>query len=385
MSTELLALIVNYNAWGECRAAVESLLASPPHTAGGRPLALELAVVDNASPIKDAAEERALERLLAGRGRLVSAPSNLGYAGGCNLGCAGSDAPWLLVSNPDVVYQPGCLDALLRAAERDPGVAAAAPLGFLDDDLTVFLPVGFLPTPLDSLRLALATCGEAQARRFARGRASRALRLWSRDADRELVMPSGHALLLRRAPGDAPPFDERYALYFEDADLAQRLRRGGRRMVQVHDARVVHRHDRSGRSDPAEKERRLAESRPRYFQRWYGSAGAALDAAVRRRLAGPAAQRAARRLTEAWPAAPLREGRPWLPLARPCARFLVLLAADPWMTYPGGVFDSGDAWRPAPAVLRALGGGEAFVRVLDLGSEALPEVARYRVQGSADG
>lgn len=386
MQPALSVVIVNYNTWSDCRGAVASLLRSPPHAADGAPLPWEIVVLDNASPRQDAGDVLALEQLLASHGgRLLRADKNLGYAGGCNAGCASARGPWILVANPDVVFQPGCVDALLRAAERDPAVAAAAPLGFLDEDLTLFLPVDFLPTPSDSLALALATCHGALAERRFRRRVRRALHAWRRDADRELGMLSGHVLLLRRALAGDRPFDERYPLFYEDADLCQRLRRAGHRLLQVHDALVVHRHDRSGRTDPEAKAQRLALSRPRYFRRWYGGAGAAVDAVARRRISGRAAERATRRLAATSPAAPQRAGMPWLPLERPCARFLALLAADPWMSLPGGVFGGGDAWLPSAAVRSALDGREAFVRIVDLDAPDLPEVARYRLGGGGDG
>ena len=46
-----------------------------------------------------------------------------------NLAYAQARGDWIVVSNPDVRFQPGCVDPLLRAWKRDPSVGAAAPRG----------------------------------------------------------------------------------------------------------------------------------------------------------------------------------------------------------------------------------------------------------------
>jgi len=53
--------------------------------------------------------------------------------------------------------------------------------------------------------------------------------------------PSGGAALFRREPFEAAGgFDERIFLYYEDLDLALRMRRGGARCVLAHSARARH-------------------------------------------------------------------------------------------------------------------------------------------------
>jgi N-acetylglucosaminyl-diphospho-decaprenol L-rhamnosyltransferase len=52
--------------------------------------------------------------------RLLETGGNLGYGKAANLGASGNTAPWLVVANPDVCWQPGSLDALLAAGQRWP-------------------------------------------------------------------------------------------------------------------------------------------------------------------------------------------------------------------------------------------------------------------------
>ncbi|HVU93028.1 MAG TPA: glycosyltransferase, partial [Jatrophihabitans sp.] len=60
--------------------------------------------------------------------RRVPTGGNVGYGRGANAGAAGSPAPWLLVLNQDVVFEPGGVDRMLAAAQRWPDGAVFGPL-----------------------------------------------------------------------------------------------------------------------------------------------------------------------------------------------------------------------------------------------------------------
>ncbi|MCL2464132.1 MAG: glycosyltransferase, partial [Micrococcales bacterium] len=60
--------------------------------------------------------------------RLVVPGTNLGYGAGANAGAAGAQARWLMVCNPDLVWEPGALDALIAAGEADPRAGALGPV-----------------------------------------------------------------------------------------------------------------------------------------------------------------------------------------------------------------------------------------------------------------
>src|SRR5581483_6080670 len=66
--------------------------------------------------------------------RAFTAPSNLGFGGGHNLLAAETEAPYLLILNPDVeITAPGTIARLLGVVAGDPRVAAAGPKLLLDD------------------------------------------------------------------------------------------------------------------------------------------------------------------------------------------------------------------------------------------------------------
>lgn len=158
------------------------------------PEGTDFVVVDNASCDDSVAVAR------AGGARVIERATNDGFGTACNAGAAASSAEWLLFLNPDTRLEPDTLDRLLERARRHPGAG------------------GFNPTILRD-----------DGTRFARHRnrllPSVAPTQWA-DDDFEVNNLSGSALLCRRHAFErVAGFDERIFLYYEDDDLALRLRR----------------------------------------------------------------------------------------------------------------------------------------------------------------
>jgi N-acetylglucosaminyl-diphospho-decaprenol L-rhamnosyltransferase len=199
--------------------------------ATNRPYTVVLA--DNGST--DGAPERASAQ--RGEVTLLRTGENLGYGGGANRGVAelGPEYGWVVVANPDVVWQPGALDELVAAGERTPRAGALGPL-IRDSDGAVYPSARLLP----SLGRGI---GHAVLGKVWPGnpwtRAYRQSELAVRERDAEWL--SGSCLLLRRTAFDSVGgFDSRYFMYFEDVDLGDRLARAGWRNRYVPSAEVVH-------------------------------------------------------------------------------------------------------------------------------------------------
>ncbi len=109
-----------------------------PHLAGSRPLLatlhalarvsidLEVVLVDNASSDDSVEEAEALFPSL----RVIHSATNLGYAGGANLGLEHVSARWCVFLNDDAVPAPGAIEALVERLESSP-----------EDDLPLLQPV----------------------------------------------------------------------------------------------------------------------------------------------------------------------------------------------------------------------------------------------------
>lgn len=196
-----------------------------------RPYTVVLA--DNGSldgtPERAAAERDGVELLRIGE--------NIGYGGAANRAIAGlgPEYGWVVVANPDVVWQPGSLDDLLAAGERTPRAGALGPL-IRDADGAVYPSARLLPS------LGRGTGHAVFGTLWPGNPWTRAYRQSEVTvAERDAGWLSGSCLLLRRSAFDSVDgFDSRYFMYFEDVDLGERLGRAGWRNRYVPSAEVLH-------------------------------------------------------------------------------------------------------------------------------------------------
>ena len=193
-------------------------------------------VVDNAS--RDASVSVAE----AAGARVIRNPRNEGYGRANNIGVAAAEtAERVLVVNPDVVLQPGAVDALLAAAAAWPDAGLLAPR-LVEPDGRFFyqarsLLAPYLPNP--GGRPALPE-GDACA-----------------------PFLSGACLMIARALFlDLGGFDPNIFLFYEDDDLCRRVADAGRALVHVHGAVALHGR---GRSSAPERGRVF---RSRWHQAW---------------------------------------------------------------------------------------------------------------------
>ena len=389
MTAELSVLIVNYNTWRECAAAVQSLRRHPPTRPDGSVMPFEVIVVDNASPRRPAAEIERVRAALAdvaadfadpAAGRLIMHGENGGYSKGVNLACRQSRGRWLLVSNPDLEFTPGCISALQRQLERDPRAGCTVPKGYWDHDYLGRLPPNTLPTLGD---LLTATAGEFLPwlrRWYGRRLARRWLGVWEASSPLPLPMMSGCLFLVERAFFERIGLlDERYPLYYEDADLSRCVRRAGRQVVQVPDARLVHFVNRSGQTDHGTVMSRHDQSRSRYFAKWYGRFGTLLldlcNGLVRsprlRRLRRPPPDGACTDLGSS-------HEPPLLQLPRACERFLLLVSLDCRFYLSGGLLGSGDRWTPSAGVFANFSPTTYWLRAFDLTHGRFEQLGTWR-------
>jgi GT2 family glycosyltransferase len=165
----------------------------------------EIVVVDNGS---GDGSEAALRDSWPGL-RLLQTGSNLGYAGGNNWGIrhaldAGADYVWVL--NNDTLVEPETLTELVAAASQHERAGAIA------------------------TRLVELEAGGTTASAFGRDAHTMAPRVCDGcDAGWHTAdMLGGPSLLLRAAAlREVGIFDEDYFHYYEEADLMERVRRGG--------------------------------------------------------------------------------------------------------------------------------------------------------------
>lgn len=265
---DLTCVVVHWNVPDLLADCLEGLRAEAERLRQ-RGLAVELVVVDSASRPE---VRRQLEVQTPADVRILWSDENLGYPRACNWAYDVSDAPRVLLSNPDVLYLPGALEALMRALDESPAAALAGPASWWDRERTLLLNPGYEE---DGERIEQ----DAAARR-AGAWPDHALAWQRRMAEtafaaerRPVQMLSGACLLVRRDLVDAAGglFDPALFLYYDDTDLCQRLRAHRMPILYEPRAEIVHLFNQSRRSDVAD---RMATSRRHFLDKHYGASEA---------------------------------------------------------------------------------------------------------------
>jgi N-acetylglucosaminyl-diphospho-decaprenol L-rhamnosyltransferase len=191
--------------------------------------------------------------------RVLRPGTNLGFAAGTNLGIAESSGALLATVNDDAIVEPGWLARLRAALEEDPKAAAVQGVNLLLDD----------PERADG-------CGIAwnrwwQAVQIGHGEEAPP----STPGAREIFGVSATAALFRREALRAVSpagevFDPRLISYYEDVELAGRLRAGGFRALLVPAARARHAGSATGRTLSRERWRLIYGNRYLAAARYLG-------------------------------------------------------------------------------------------------------------------
>lgn len=194
-------------------------------------------VVDNGS------DEAARTELAAGIGAtpLIQSETNLGYAGGNNLGiryALDRDADYLWILNPDTVVEPESLGRLVQTMSRFPEAGIVGSRMLRGDDGTTVLFNGGIIDWSRAGKPVLPDMGKPEADVKAK-------------TVTQIDYATGASMLLRRQlVEEIGLLPERYFLYFEETDFNVRARRAGWRVLLEPRSRVLH-HRRSWGSVPA--------------------------------------------------------------------------------------------------------------------------------------
>lgn len=148
--------------------------------------------------------------------KLVEAPEGEGFSGACNTAIASTQTEYVALVNDDAIIEPGWTEYLLAELEAEPRLAAVQGANV---DLTHTDRVD--------------GCGIAWNRAWQAVQIGRGGPIPPRDESREVFGVSCTAALLRRSALDAVAltgnrfFDTDLGTYYEDVDLAGRLRGRG--------------------------------------------------------------------------------------------------------------------------------------------------------------
>jgi GT2 family glycosyltransferase len=249
------AILVNYNAGLELRRALQSIA---DELAG---IAWEAVVVDNGS----SDGSTAIVEELTPQVHLLRNGDNVGFARGMNQGLAATTAPRVLIMNPDCHLASGALATMSSELDRSPDCALVGP--------RILHPDGSLQGSArgdPDMLTGLFGRSTILRRMFPAFAVSRRNVVASVGPDRESLTVdwlSGACMLARRdALESVRGFDERYFLYWEDADLCRRLRARGYHVRYVPNATAVHAVGQSSKTAPARAIRAFHDSAYLYYE-----------------------------------------------------------------------------------------------------------------------
>lgn len=211
-------VLLNWNGGVDTLPCIASLLR-------GTVVPWRIVVVDNAST--DASPDE-IARTFP-EVQLVRNPTNIGFSSGNNLGLrllaeAGADFFWIL--NNDTEVAPDCLERLLSALDRDPGIGAiSAKILYAD--------------PPDHIWYAGGRWNPRNMQAAHRGAMELDHGQYDKGGDTEFI--SGCCMLIRKSALDrVGVFADEFFIYMEDTDWCRRAARLGVRLYYEPAARLLH-------------------------------------------------------------------------------------------------------------------------------------------------
>jgi N-acetylglucosaminyl-diphospho-decaprenol L-rhamnosyltransferase len=226
------AVTVNYRSWPYTLRCIDSL-----YRTGYKDF--EVVVVDN---------DQAVPPAMPYPVRLIRNPENVGFARACNQGMYVSRGENVMFINPDTLVEGDFFESLEKFLDENPRAGVAGPMivdAEGDVQLTARKELSFVSGFLGrtSLLTRLLPKNPLVKRLF--------------PAAEKLTGPtvvdwiSGTCMTVRRRTlEEIGPMDERFFMYFEDADLCRRAREAGWLVYYLPQVKVFHHTGASSRNRP---------------------------------------------------------------------------------------------------------------------------------------
>ena len=250
-------IIVNYRVKKEILKCVDSIYKSNPS------LRFEIIVVDND-------EEETIGGLLKKRFpkvKYIKSSSNIGYGAGCNLGAKYAKGKYLFFLNPDTEVLSGTLDNLCDFIISKKNIGAVSPILLNDRGVPHFVQGSQHHTILNSI-FSLSFIHKV----FPNNPIARKFFLldWDKKDIKRVDVVPGTALMVKKNIFDKiGGFDEKFFLFFEEADLSKRINALGLKNYIIPQAKIIHLGGESTKKRDDIKEL-FDKSKFYYFKKWHG-------------------------------------------------------------------------------------------------------------------
>ena len=254
---DISIIIVNYKSKEKLITCLDSIAKSD--LAG---LSYETIVVENNST--DDLSDLSYPNL-----KIIVSPDNLGMGGGNNLGIKNSTGEFILISNPDIVFEPNTISELHKYFKADPSIGLIAPKLINPDGSLQYSCIRFPKIYIPLLRRT--SIGHF----FPKTLANYSMKGFDHNEIQKVDWLLGACFMVRRSDIKEKLFDERYFMYFEDVDLCRQIHKRGQSVVYYPTVKVIHNHARQSASLPWYKAlfkdriaREHLKSALRYFYKW---------------------------------------------------------------------------------------------------------------------
>jgi GT2 family glycosyltransferase len=234
-SEELSFIIVNWNGGELLKRCIESIVRHPPS------IPFDIWVVDNASTDGSVDWLHSCEHDPGLKGtsiHVIENRVNLGFSKANNQALAESQAPMVLLLNPDTEITPGAIDTLVACLNSDERIGACGPR-LLNTDGS--LQHSVWRNPPTAWEIVLNGTG---LWRLIPRRVRGPLLLgghWDHSTRRSVPLLFGAAILAKRKMiEEVGALDERFHMYGEDYEWCLRITRAGWRLIFEPAASITH-------------------------------------------------------------------------------------------------------------------------------------------------
>lgn len=254
---DISIIIVNYKSREKLIACLDSI--SRSDLTG---LNYEVIVVENNSGDD-------LSNLNYSNLKLIVSPENLGMGGGNNLGIKNSSGEYILISNPDIIFEVDTIKKLYEYFKADKNIGLIGPRLINPDGSLQYSCVRFPKIYIPLLRrTAIGLLFPGILDRYS-------MKHLDHNQIQKVDWLLGACFMVRREEIADKLFDERYFMYFEDVDLCRQINTRGQSVIYYPIVQVIHNHARQSASLPWYKAllkdkiaREHLKSSFRYFHKW---------------------------------------------------------------------------------------------------------------------
>lgn len=233
---ELSIIMVNYNKYELTQRCIQSVRENISE------IRYEIIVVDNCSTNNSYSE---LQRLNKGYNdiRIIMTSKNLGFGYGNNKGVEISRHKNILLLNPDVIVLEGAILKMLDRLLKDDSLGIIG-CKLLNEDRSLqyscrrFMPLGkfiIARTPIKKIfkkRIVDSIDSEYLMKDY------------DHKIEKEVDWLMGSCLMLRKSDFEnVNGFSNDYFMYFEDVDLAYKLKKLGKKVLYYPEAMMIHLHE----------------------------------------------------------------------------------------------------------------------------------------------